>query len=166
VTRSEDLLSSVESAGAFLAAQGLPGLGANSKALPELRELRDAVESIVRGLAQAPVDEDALARIAPDDLAVLNSIAARCELVVRLDASLASRFAPAAGDPVAGLATLCALELNACDPSRFRTCERRECGRYFYDITRNRSGRWHAEEPCGWRMRAERRTRPVAAGQG
>lgn len=167
VTRSEDLLGSPESADVFLATMDLPGLGAGRRrALAELRELRDAVESILHGLAHASADEDVLDRIAPDDLAVLNTIAGRCGLAVRLDASLASRFVPAADDPVAGLATLCALELNACDPSRFRTCERQECGRYFYDTTRNRSGRWHAEEPCGWRMRAERRARPVTAVQG
>lgn len=167
VTRSEDLLDSTESANAFLATVDLPGLGANRKrALAELRGLRDAVESILHALAHAPLGEDVLNRIASHDLAVLNTIAGRCGLAVRLDASLASRFVPAAGDPVAGLAALCALELNACDPSRFKTCERRECGRYFYDTTRNRSGRWHAEEPCGWRMRAERRTRAVGAVQG
>jgi predicted RNA-binding Zn ribbon-like protein len=167
VTRSDDLLGSRESAAAFLATAGLPGLGAGHRqALQELRELRDAMEAILHGLAHAATGEDGLPPAAADDLEVLNAVAGRCCLVVRLDASLASRFVPAEDDPVAGIATLCVMELNACDPSRFKTCERHECGRYFYDTTRNRSGRWHAEEPCGWRMRAQRRTRPVAATRG
>ncbi|HKN98443.1 MAG TPA: CGNR zinc finger domain-containing protein [Pseudonocardiaceae bacterium] len=53
-------------------------------------------------------------------------------------------------------------EFAECDPTRVKACARQECGHFFYDTTRNRSTLWHAEVPCGWRMRSARR----AATQG
>src|ERR671918_8927 len=44
-------------------------------------------------------------------------------------------------------------ELNALEPDRFRRCARPECDLLFYDTTRSRTRRWHAEDPCGWRER-------------
>jgi predicted RNA-binding Zn ribbon-like protein len=44
-------------------------------------------------------------------------------------------------------------ELNALEPDRLRRCARPECGLLFYDTTRSRTRRWHAEDPCGWRER-------------
>ena len=48
-------------------------------------------------------------------------------------------------------------EIGNCDPTQIRQCARAECSLLFYDMTRNRSARWHAEEPCGWRSRDQRR---------
>jgi predicted RNA-binding Zn ribbon-like protein len=44
-------------------------------------------------------------------------------------------------------------ELNALEPDRVRRCARPECDLLFYDTTRSRTRRWHADDPCGWRER-------------
>lgn len=44
-------------------------------------------------------------------------------------------------------------ELDALEPDRLRRCARPECDLLFYDTTRSRTRRWHAEDPCGWRER-------------
>lgn len=44
-------------------------------------------------------------------------------------------------------------ELATIDPGRLRECARPECTLLFYDTTRSRTRRWHAEDPCGWRER-------------
>jgi predicted RNA-binding Zn ribbon-like protein len=44
-------------------------------------------------------------------------------------------------------------ELDALDPDRLWRCARPECDLLFYDTTRSRTRRWHAEDPCGWRER-------------
>ena len=44
-------------------------------------------------------------------------------------------------------------ELNALERDRLRRCARLECDLLFYDTTRSRTRRWHAEDPCGWRER-------------
>jgi predicted RNA-binding Zn ribbon-like protein len=44
-------------------------------------------------------------------------------------------------------------ELDALEPARLRRCARPECDLLFYDATRSRTRRWHAEDPCGWRER-------------
>jgi predicted RNA-binding Zn ribbon-like protein len=53
----------------------------------------------------------------------------------------------------AGLARRLAEELSILEPGRLRRCARAECGLLFYDTTRSRTRRWHAEDPCGWRER-------------
>lgn len=55
------------------------------------------------------------------------------------------------------IASICVMELAKSDVTRIKICCRTSCGLYFYDTTRNRSARWHAENPCGWRTRSERR---------
>jgi predicted RNA-binding Zn ribbon-like protein len=92
----------------------------------------------------------------PLDCAEVNALAAgscaRIELVVTdgvprrqliwTDTSLA-----------AALARRLIEELNALEPDRLRRCARPECDLLFYDTTRSRTRRWHAEAPCGWRER-------------
>jgi predicted RNA-binding Zn ribbon-like protein len=53
----------------------------------------------------------------------------------------------------AALARRLVEELNALEPGRLRRCARPQCGLLFYDTTRSRTRRWHAEDPCGWRER-------------
>jgi hypothetical protein len=48
-------------------------------------------------------------------------------------------------------------ELASLDPTRLRRCAREQCGLLFYDGTRSRTQRWHAEDPCGWRERQHSR---------
>src|SRR5262249_14363845 len=51
-------------------------------------------------------------------------------------------------------------ELAGLDPTRLRRCAREQCGLFFYDSTRSRTQRWHAEDPCGWRERQHSRRAP------
>jgi predicted RNA-binding Zn ribbon-like protein len=48
-------------------------------------------------------------------------------------------------------------ELAGLDPTRLRRCAREQCDLLFYDGTRSRTQRWHAEDPCGWRERQHSR---------
>jgi predicted RNA-binding Zn ribbon-like protein len=53
------------------------------------------------------------------------------------------------------------------DLSRLRQCQRKECDLLFFDTTRSRSQRWHAQNPCGWlerQHRREGRRRPAISG--
>jgi predicted RNA-binding Zn ribbon-like protein len=127
--------------------------------LVDLRRLqRAAVHAAEAILAGEALDGAELNALAADS-------AARVELVVtegvprrRLvwtDASLA-----------AALARRVVEELSALEPDRLRCCARPECDLLFYDTTRSRTRRWHAEDPCGWRERQrvhrKRRSTPPA----
>ncbi len=57
------------------------------------------------------------------------------------------------GSVVAHLARRLIEELAAIEPGRLRECARPDCTLLFYDTTRSRTRRWHAEVPCGWRER-------------
>jgi len=59
-------------------------------------------------------------------------------------------------DPVAALARQVIEELDELDMTRVRACGRDECGLLFFDATRSRTQRWHAEDPCGWLARQQR----------
>jgi predicted RNA-binding Zn ribbon-like protein len=111
----------------------------------------------LRRLQRAAVHAaDAILAGAALDCAEVNALAAdstaRVELIVTegvprrqlvwTDASLA-----------AGLARRLIDELNALEPDRLRRCARPDCDLLFYDTTRSRTRRWHAEDPCGWRER-------------
>jgi predicted RNA-binding Zn ribbon-like protein len=56
-----------------------------------------------------------------------------------------------------GLARRLIEELAALEPNRLRRCARTACDLLFYDTTRSRTRRWHAEDPCGWRQRQQHR---------
>jgi len=60
--------------------------------------------------------------------------------------------------PTGVLAAHVAAELGAADLSRLKECARSECRLVFYDETRSRTQRWHAEAPCG-RLERQRRHR-------
>jgi predicted RNA-binding Zn ribbon-like protein len=55
--------------------------------------------------------------------------------------------------PAAALARRLVEELGALEPDRLRRCDRSECSLLFYDSTKSRTRRWHAEDPCGRRER-------------
>jgi predicted RNA-binding Zn ribbon-like protein len=58
-------------------------------------------------------------------------------------------------------------ELSTLEPDRLRRCARPECDLLFYDTTRSRTRRWHAEDPCGWRERQRvHRTRQTHGNPG
>ena len=90
------------------------------------------------------------------DCAEVNALAAgscaRIELYVT-DGVPRRRLIWANTSLAAALARRLIEELNALEPDRLRRCARPECDLLFYDTTRSRTRRWHAEDPCGWRER-------------
>jgi predicted RNA-binding Zn ribbon-like protein len=119
----------------------------------DLRGLRE----LQRAAAQAA---DVLLAGEIPDCARINALASGCtgriELVVT-DGELRQRIAWDDRSAAAGLARRLVEELGALEPSRLRRCARNQCGLVFYDSTRSRTQRWHAEDPCGWRQRQETR---------
>jgi len=93
----------------------------------------------------------------PEDLDIVNSAANPAKRIKSLTPTMSAEETILTEDPVARLSALCIDELARCDPHRIKKCARPECAMYFYDQTRNRSARWHADDPCGWRSRDERR---------
>ena len=89
-------------------------------------------------------------------LAILNEEIERATWTRRLSAKLEVEAVASYGF-VEMLVANCIIEIASCDPSRIRQCSRPECRLLFYDTTRNRSARFHAENPCGWRAREARR---------
>ncbi len=103
--------------------------------LPALTRLADAVSELADCLAlqRLPVSRA---------VHVINELATGCIGTVQLIMS--------------GRAVL--IEgLDGIDLSRLRQCQRKECDLLFFDMTRSRSQRWHAENPCGWLERQHRR---------
>jgi predicted RNA-binding Zn ribbon-like protein len=114
--------------------------------LADLRRLQrasvDAAEAILagEGLDGAEVNALAAGSCARVELFVTDGIPRR--QLIWTDTSLA-----------AALARRLIEELSALEPDRFRRCARPACDLLFYDTTRSRTRRWHAEDPCGWRER-------------
>jgi predicted RNA-binding Zn ribbon-like protein len=115
-----------------------------------LRRLRDIAEAIA----------DAMLRGDQPQVTMLNDLArasaAHVELAVG-DGSVRRQLVWADPSAVAQLARRIIDEVAALDPSRLRRCAREECALVFYDTTRSRTQRWHAEDPCGWRERQSAR---------
>jgi predicted RNA-binding Zn ribbon-like protein len=114
--------------------------------LADLRRLqRAAVLAAEAVLAGETLDGAEINALAADstarvELAVTKGVPRR--QLVWTDTSLA-----------AALARRLVEELGALEPDRLRRCARPECDLLFYDTTRSRTRRWHAEVPCGWRER-------------
>jgi predicted RNA-binding Zn ribbon-like protein len=90
---------------------------------------------------------------------VINELAARCTGTTKLSVSgeaVRRQVEWRDPDPVAGLARRIIEELDGADPNRLRQCQRTECDLLFFDPTRSRTQRWHAENPCGWLERQHR----------
>jgi predicted RNA-binding Zn ribbon-like protein len=122
--------------------------------LPGLRNLQRAAAQIVDAL---------LAGEAPDCAAVNTAASGstgRAQLVAS-GGELCERIVWDDGTAAAGLARRLVGELATLEPSRLRRCARRECDLVFYDTTRSRTRRWHAEDPCGWRERQHARRHPA-----
>ncbi len=95
-------------------------------------------------------------KVSPTALAIINKEVQRAASIRHISADLAVEVV-ACGDIIEQMVAVCLDELAACDSTRLKRCLRPECGLLFYDNTRNRSARWHAENPCGWRSRGDRR---------
>jgi len=114
--------------------------------LADLRRLQraaaQAAEAILAGEALICAEINALAA----------DSAARVELVVTAGV-LRRQLVWADTSLAAALARRLVEELSTLEPDRLRRCARPECDLLFYDTTRSRTRRWHAEDPCGWRER-------------
>jgi predicted RNA-binding Zn ribbon-like protein len=130
-----------------------PATAAHALALPRLavadlaplRELHKTAIQLVDGL----VSRRGVVRVA----ARLTELAQPSVATVRLDAgpdqTLRGRLEWSEPTATATLARRLALELADLDVSRLKRCERAACNLVFYDTTRSRTQRWHAESPCG-----------------
>jgi len=121
---------------------------------PDLDELSqvasDLADAIVVRRVPLPVGE--LNMLAEGCPSVPQLVADPTRAAVRLERSeLTAR-------PTAVLAARVAAELGVADLSRIKECARSECHLVFYDETRSRTQRWHAEAPCG-RLERQRRHR-------
>ena len=140
------------------AAQALGLLRLDSSELAVPRELQKTMVELVDGLVSGrPVSQPA---------ARLTSLARPSVASVRLvagdDPLLRAQLEWTESTPVATLARMAALELGEIDVARLKRCERAACNLVFYDTTRSRTQRWHAEAPCGNRERQRRHALPHA----
>ena len=141
---------------AIVASSQLAGMVDQPVAAVDLADLRRVQRAAVHA-AEAILGDMAL------DCAEINALAAESTAHTKLvltdgvprrqlvwtDTSLATALARRLIDELSGL-----------DPDRVQRCARPECDLLFYDTTRSRTRRWHAEDPCGWRERQRvRRTR-------
>jgi predicted RNA-binding Zn ribbon-like protein len=121
--------------------------------LPALRRLhRLAVEGAESLLSGEPPDCAEITALADDSTAHVELTAT--------DGGLRRELVWSDDSVSSGLARRLIEELAALEPDRLRRCARPACDLLFYDTTRSRTRRWHAEDPCGWRERQHhRRTR-------
>jgi CGNR zinc finger len=131
------------------ATQQLSGLGVGP--------VTDADLPALRGL-QAFAAEAAAVILAGGmpDPAPLNALASDSQARLRLvdsGGALRQELLWEDGSSAAQLARRLIAELASLDSTRLRKCARPQCTLLFYDTTRSRTRRWHAEDPCGWRER-------------
>jgi len=117
--------------------------------LQQLQEIRKALQSFIRGCERQDHQQSSLA------LEILNQFSAGCHWVHQLSET-GTLIEKLSGPLAARVAARCATELSKVDLTRLKTCCWPPCELVFYDTTRNRSAKWHAENPCGWRARAAR----------
>lgn len=118
--------------------------------LPTLRRVHqiavEAAESLLRGEPPDCAGITALARGSTAHVELTATDGGLREDLVWSDNSISS-----------SLARRLVEELATLEPNRLRRCARTACGLLFYDTTRSRTRRWHAEDPCGWRERQHHR---------
>jgi predicted RNA-binding Zn ribbon-like protein len=122
--------------------------------LPALRRVQRATVQIVEALLHGDTPP----------LPPLNALARGSTAHIELTAGrgrLHRELAWTDGSPASALARRLIEELAVLEPDRLRRCARPECDLVFYDATRSRTRRWHAEDPCGWRERQRHRRNPV-----
>jgi predicted RNA-binding Zn ribbon-like protein len=120
--------------------------------LVALRELHKTTVQLVDGLLSGrPVARPAarLTQLARPSVATVRLVAGD-DQTVRAPLEWSEPTATAA------LARRVAVELGESDVTRLKRCERPACNLVFYDTTRSRTQRWHAESPCGNRERQRR----------
>jgi predicted RNA-binding Zn ribbon-like protein len=130
--------------------EGVIALPVREADLPGLRALRRFADRAAGALLEGDVPEPGLLNdLARDSSARVQLTARRGSLHEELvwdDASVVGQLARRLIEELAGL-----------DPTRLRRCAGEQCDLLFYDGTRSRTQRWHAEDPCGWRERQHSR---------
>jgi predicted RNA-binding Zn ribbon-like protein len=129
----------------------------------QLLEVREALGSLVAANAGAAVPRR--------PVAILNEAARRVRLGVRLHPEDGYRLMAEGMGADRPLGELLVRVMGAMADgswSRLKVCANPECGRAFYDWSRNRSGRWCSMAVCGNRIkgRAYRRRRASGAAPG
>lgn len=135
------------------AARQLAPLQLGPVSADDLASLRE-VQRVAVEIAEALLDGDT------PSLLPLNTLARGSTARVELAATggrLHKELVWTDTSPAPALARHLIEELAALEPDRLRRCARPACGLLFYDTTRSRTRRWHAEDPCGWRERQQRR---------
>jgi predicted RNA-binding Zn ribbon-like protein len=118
--------------------------------LPGLRDLQRFASRAAEALLEGAVPEPG----------VLNDLARGSSARVQLTPGSGSLHQEVVWEDVSVVGQLARRlieELADLDPARLRRCAREECDLFFYDSTRSRTQRWHAEDPCGWRERQHSR---------
>lgn len=127
--------------------------GLTAQQLPALAQLAGAVAELAECLAlQQPPSRGAVRAI--------NELASGSTGVRQLSVTgraIAGEIVWRASDPVAALASRVIDEVTEMEVDRLSRCQRGECDLLFFDSTRSRSQRWHAENPCGWLQRQQQR---------
>ncbi|MGH8833991.1 MAG: CGNR zinc finger domain-containing protein, partial [Actinomycetes bacterium] len=137
VARSEPILPDAIAASAQLAAVVDQPVAAAD--LADLRRLqRAAAQAAEAILAGEALDCTEMNTLAADSTA-------RVELVVA-DGLLRREVVWTDASPAAALARRLVEEFGVLQPDRLRRCARQECTLLFYDTTKSRTRRWHAED--------------------
>lgn len=144
-------------AGPATAAQALSLPRVDAAELTGLRELHATTVELVDALLSG--------RRVARPAARLTRLAEPSVATVRLDAgddqTVHARLEWSQPTATALLARRVIMELGEIDEARLKRCEREACNLVFYDTTRSRTQRWHADAPCGNRER-QRRYRAAA----
>jgi len=121
---------------------------------PDLDELSQAASDLADAI---------IARHVPLPVGELNLLAEGCPSFPQLiaeptRAAVRLQRSELTARPTAVLAARVAAELGVADLTRIKECARSDCRLVFYDETRSRTQRWHADAPCG-RLERQRRHR-------
>ena len=162
-----DQLDSPEALGRFLTGHGLlgPGEPVGQADLDLAVELREALRAMLRVNHGEPLD--------PAALAVVNRAAAALPLQVGFDTDGRPVLGPGSGGCRGALAVLLAGVAQASAQGtweRLKACSADSCQWAFYDLSKNRSGRWCSMQTCGNRTktrtyRSRRRGEPDPPGE-
>jgi predicted RNA-binding Zn ribbon-like protein len=102
----------------------------------------------------------AVGRAAAPDPTEINALARRSrgfpQVQHEADGAWRPRITWLAAAPAVTIARMVVAEIGDLDVGRLKECARPQCALVFYDATRSRTQRWHAENPCGWRARQAR----------
>jgi predicted RNA-binding Zn ribbon-like protein len=157
-----DELASADGAAAWLVRHRLvpPGTRFDERDRRRLVDVRESLAQLVAANSGGGIDRRAVTS--------LNDAARRIRMGMRLHPVEGYRLiaeGPGIDRPIGDLLLRVMTAMNTATWPRLKICANPDCGRAFYDTSRNRSARWHSMATCGNRMkgRAYRRRRAAAA---